>query len=201
MKENFVYLDEIVPNMTWDAKYATWDNFTGRPIDGYSKNRIIGTVEMAYALRNVALVAKEKGYGLLIWDAYRPQRAVNNFLEWAKLPEDGKRKAIHYPNIEKRDLILQGYVAEKSSHSRGSAVDLTLFDLSTKECLDMGGRFDYMDVKSHHDATEITLEEKKNREILCEIMTQNGFVSYDKEWWHYMLEKEPYPNTYFDFVA
>lgn len=199
MEKGFVYLDEIVPGIRWDAKYATWDNFTGKPVDGYDVNRIVATEELAIALKEVQKEANQMGYGLLVWDAYRPQRAVDNFIRWAAEPEDGRRKEIHYPNINREDLLSLGYVAAKSSHSRGSAIDLTLYSLETNEMLPMGTCFDFMDEKSHHTYQDVTKEEFENRQLLCGLMTRNGFILYENEWWHYNLKDEPYPETYFDF--
>lgn len=199
MKKGFVFLDEVIPGIRWDAKYATWDNFTGKPVDGYDVNRIVATEELANALKEVQKEANQMGYGLLVWDAYRPQRAVDNFIRWAAEPEDGRRKEIHYPNIKREELLSQGYVAEKSSHSRGSAIDLTLYSLETNELLPMGTCFDFMDEKSHHTYQDVTKEELENRQLLCGLMTRNGFILYENEWWHYNLKDEPYPETYFDF--
>ena len=95
MEKGFVFLDEVIPGIRWDAKYATWDNFTGKPVDGYDVNRIVATEELAYALKEVQKEANQMGYGLLVWDAYRPQRAVDNFIRWAAEPEEGRRKEIH----------------------------------------------------------------------------------------------------------
>lgn len=199
MEKGFVFLDEVIPGIRWDAKYATWDNFTGKPVDGYDVNRIVATEELAYALKEVQKEANQMGYGLLVWDAYRPQRAVDNFIRWAAEPEDGRRKEIHYPSIKREELLSQGYVAAKSSHSRGSAIDLTLYSLKTNEMLQMGTCFDFMDVKSHHTCETVSKEEKENRQLLCDLMTRHGFVLYENEWWHYNLKEEPYPETYFDF--
>ena len=199
MKKGFVFLDEVIPGIRWDAKYATWDNFTGKPVDGYDVNRIVATEELANALKEVQKEANQMGYGLLVWDAYRPQRAVDNFIRWAAEPEDGRRKEIHYPNIKREELLSQGYVAEKSSHSRGSAIDLTLYSLETNELLPMATCFDFMDEKSHHTYEDVTKEELENRQLLCGLMTRNGFILYENEWWHYNLKDEPYPETYFDF--
>lgn len=199
MEKGFVFLDEVIPGIRWDAKYATWDNFTGKPVDGYEVNRIVVAKEMVDALAAVKKEADEMGYGLLVWDAYRPQRAVNCFLKWASQPEDGKTKTEHYPNIKREELISMGYVAAKSSHSRGSAIDLTLYSLKTKEILEMGTCFDFMDVRSHHTCETVSKEELENRQILRGLMTRNGFVDFENEWWHYNLKEEPYPDTYFDF--
>lgn len=198
MEPKFVFLDEVLHDVRWDAKYATWDNFTGRPVDGYGLNRVAGTYELAMALLKVKNEANKLGYGLLLWDGYRPQRAVNDFLLWAQKPEDGRTKGKFYPNIAKTDMFEKGYVAKQSSHSRGSAIDLTLYELQTGDILSMGSEFDFMDELSHHGATNITSDEKKHREILRMIMETCGFEAYAYEWWHYVLKKEPYLDTYFD---
>lgn len=199
MKKGFLFLDEALPEIRWDTKYATWDNFTGKPVDGYEVNRVVGTTELAAALLAAQEQAASLGYGLLLWDGYRPQRAVDRFLRWSEEPEDGRTKSKYYPNINRSDMIRKGYVAAQSSHSRGSAVDLTLYRTDTGVSVPMGGDFDLMDVISHHGAKGITQAETENRCLLCSIMESNGFCSYDYEWWHYTLKNEPYPGTYFDF--
>ncbi len=200
MTEGFVFVDEHVPGIHWDAKYATWDNFTGKPVDGYVANRIVGTRALCAALERAREQAASAGFGLLLWDGYRPQRAVDCFLRWSQLPEDGRRKMRHYPNIERSEMFKKGYVAAKSSHSRGSTVDLTLYDLATGELAPMGGDFDLMDPISHHEAKGIAPIEAGNRRFLRRVMESCGFGSYDYEWWHYTLKREPYPDTYFDFL-
>lgn len=199
MEKGFVFIDEIVPQVRWDAKYATWDNFTGRPVDGYSANRIAGTLELADALQKAVEEAAALGYGLLLWDGYRPQRAVDCFLRWSALPEDGRTKEKHYPHIERREMVEKGYVAAKSSHSRGSAIDLTIFHLDTGDMLPMGSGFDFMDERSHHTSDAVTVSEARHRKLLCSIMERSGFIPYENEWWHYLLKDEPYPDRYFDF--
>lgn len=199
MRADFVFLDEAVRGIRWDAKYATWDNFTGKPVDGYAANRIVGTKALAAALESARDKAESRGFGLLLWDGYRPQRAVDCFLRWAQQPEDGRKKQRHYPNIERADMFEQGYVARKSGHSRGSTVDLTLYDLATGELAPMGGDHDLMDSVSHHAAEEVTRLEAANRQHLRSVMEDSGFRAYAYEWWHYTLEDEPYPDTYFDF--
>lgn len=199
MEKNFVFLDEMLPGIRWDAKYATWDNFTGKPVDGYSVNRIVGTKELGIALRRAQKQAQKLGYGLLLWDGYRPQCAVDCFLHWASLPEDRLTKDRYYPNIKRNEMVKKGYVASQSSHSRGSTVDLTIFYLDTGMLVPMGGDFDLMDVRSHHAASDLTEEESRNRESLRYIMECSGFEAYCFEWWHYVLADEPYPNTYFNF--
>ena len=199
MNGEFVFVDELVPGIRWDAKYATWDNFTGRPVDGYLANRIAGTRALCAALERAREKAASLGFGLLLWDGYRPQRAVDCFLRWSQQPEDGRTKRRHYPNIGRAEMLAQGYVAAKSGHSRGSTVDLTLYHLATGELAPMGGGHDLMDPVSHHGARGITIVEAINRQHLCSIMRTCGFGSYECEWWHYTLKDEPYPDTYFDF--
>jgi D-alanyl-D-alanine dipeptidase len=199
MNNDFVFVDEFVPGIRWDAKYATWDNFTGKPVDGYHANRIVGTRALCAALDRARERAAADGFGLLLWDGYRPQRAVDCFLRWSRKPEDGRTKPRHYPNIDRPDMFEQGYVAAKSGHSRGATVDLTLFDLSSDELAPMGGDHDLMDPVSHHAAAAITRVEARNRHHLRSVMEACGFDSYDREWWHYTLRHEPYPHSYFDF--
>ena len=183
----------------WDAKYATWDNFTGKPVDGYEVNRIVGTYDLALALLEAQKQAAALGYGLLLWDGYRPKRAVECFLRWSEQPEDNLTKERFYPNIERSELITKGYVAPLSSHSRGSAIDLTLYRLDTGALVPMGSSFDFMDERSHHSSKNISSDEAKNRRLLRSIMENSGFEPYEYEWWHYVLRNEPYPDTYFDF--
>jgi D-alanyl-D-alanine dipeptidase len=199
MIDGFVYVDEHVPGVRWDAKYATWDNFTGKPVDGYVANRIVGTTALCEALARAREEAAGLGFGLLLWDGYRPQRAVDRFLRWAQEPEDGRTKPRHYPNIDRPAMFEEGYVATKSGHSRGGTVDLTLFHLATGDLVDMGGYHDLMDEVSHHGATTIPPAAAINRRHLRAVMESSGFDSYACEWWHYTLADEPFPETYFDF--
>ena len=199
MEEGFVFLDEVLPGIRWDAKYATWDNFTGRPVDGYEVNRIVGSLALAEALLEAKGRAAELGFGLLLWDGYRPQRAVDRFVRWASEPEDGATKPAFYPRLDRAGMFAHGYVAHRSGHSRGSAVDLTLFRLDTRELAPMGGSHDLMDERSHHDAAGLTESEARHRRTLRSIMERSGFVPYAREWWHYSLRDEPYPDRYFDF--
>ncbi|MFJ6065428.1 D-Ala-D-Ala dipeptidase VanX [Streptomyces tendae] len=199
MTGDFAFVDELVPGIRWDAKYATWDNFTGKPVDGYLANRIVGTKALCAALGRAEESAESLGFGLLLWDGYRPQRAVDCFLRWSRQPEDGLTKARHYPNIGRAEMFDRGYVAARSGHSRGGTVDLTLYHLTTGELAAMGGGHDLMDAVSHHDAPGISRVEAANRRHLRSIMDASGFDSYDCEWWHYTLRDEPHPDTYFDF--
>ena len=201
MENGFLFLDEMLHGVRWDAKYATWDNFTGKPVDGYEVNRIIGTKAVAFALREAQIHAAALGYGLLLCDGYRPRTAVDCFLRWAAQPEDNLTKEKFYPNIERAELITKGYVASQSSHSRGSAIDLTLYHLDTVELVSIGSNFDFMDERSHHTAKGIGDAEAQNRRCLRKIMESSGFQSYRFEWWHYKLIDEPYPDTYFNFAV
>lgn len=199
MHPEFAFVDEVIHDIRWDAKYATWDNFTGRPVDGYLANRIVGTYALCTALEQARRDAASMGFGLLLWDAYRPQRAVDCFLRWAEQPEDGLTKRRHYPRLSRTEMFERGYVAARSGHSRGSTVDLTLFRLDTRELTPMGGDFDLMDPVSHHGAPEVAEPAASNRERLRSIMDMAGFAAFECEWWHYTLRNEPFTDTYFDF--
>jgi D-alanyl-D-alanine dipeptidase len=199
MEPGFVFLDEVLPGVRWDAKYATWDNFTGTPVQGYEVNRVVGSEALARGLQEATTRAAALGFGVLLWDAYRPQRAVDRFLQWSGQPEDGRTKQRFYPNIDRAEMFTSGYVAPRSGHSRGSAVDLTLYRLDTGELAPMGGGHDLMDERSHHGARGISAVEARNRRTLCAVMEDSGFARYDCEWWHYALRDEPHPDTYFDF--
>ena len=199
MREDFVAVDELVSGLRWDAKYATSDNFTGGPVDGYLADRIIGTRALCEALQRAQEKAESVGLGLHVWDGYRPQRAVDAFIRWAQQPEDDRTKLRHYPNISRAEMFEKGYVAAKSGHSRGSTVDLTLYHLPTGELVAMGGGHDLMDPISHHGAAGITQAEASNRQFLRSTMEACGFQAYQQEWWHYTLRDEPHPDTYFDF--
>lgn len=199
MENGFVYLDEAVPGVFCDAKYATDDNFTGAVVEGYRARRVVGAVALAEGLKEALERAQESGYGLLLWDGYRPQRAVDCFLRWANAREDGRTKERHYPRINRRDIVPMGYVAARSGHSRGSAIDLTLCDPRTGVPADMGGGFDLMDERSWHGAGGLDAGVTARRALLREIMEACGFQPYEREWWHYTLKNEPWPDTYFDF--
>lgn len=201
LPEGFVYVQEIIPNITCDIRYAGNHNFTGRPVQGYEAATPVLSLSAAKALKNVQQELKKKGLGLKIFDAYRPQRAVNSFVEWARLPGDTLAKQEFYPEIPKSELFERGYIATRSGHSRGSTVDLTLIDLETGKELDMGGPYDFFGEISHHNTTHINRQQKENRNLLKKVMRKYGFRPYSEEWWHYTLRNEPYPDTYFDFVV
>ena len=198
LPQGFVYLDEAAPGILWDARYATEDNFTGQVVPGYEANRIALSLAAVQGLIRAQAIAQEEGYQLLVWDGARPQRAVDWFVAWAQLPEDGRTREEHYPNLDKSQLMGE-YVASRSGHSRGGSVDLTWLTLEG-EAVDMGGSFDLMDPISHHGAKGISQTQADNRALLKQIMVQAGFEPYASEWWHYTLKDEPYPDTYFDFV-
>jgi D-alanyl-D-alanine dipeptidase len=198
MNDPLVFVDELVPGLRWDAKYATWDNFTGAPVDGYLANRIAGTKALCAALERAREEAAARGFGLLLWDGYRPRRAVEAFWRWTQRPEDGRTKARHYPNLGRAELFEKGYVSPRSGHTRGSTVDLTLYRLDDGDLAAMGGDHDLMDAVSRHGATEISPLESANRQHLRAVMEASGFSAYECEWWHYTLRDEPYPQTYFD---
>lgn len=197
---DFVLITDVVPDAIFEIRYYSTYNFVGDRIDGYEEPLAFLTKEAADALKKVSDDVKKQGYRLKIYDAYRPQKAVTNFVEWAKDEDDTRMKEYFYPELDKDVLFPQGYIAEHSGHSRGSTVDLTLFDMETEKEVDMGGTFDYFGEKSHPDYKEgITEEQYNNRMILRKAMLDNGFKPLPEEWWHFTLEDEPYPDTYFTF--
>lgn len=198
---DFVLLSEAVPDAILEIRYYSTYNFVGKRIDGYEEPVALLTKEAATALKKVSDDVINKGYRLKIFDAYRPQMAVTNFMNWALDEKDTKMKEYFYPELEKNVLFPQGYIAEHSGHSRGSTVDLTLFDMKTEKEVDMGGTFDYFGELSHPDYKDITEEQYNNRMILREAMLSNGFKPLDEEWWHFTLENEPYTDTYFTFTV
>ena len=199
LPEGFVHVRDLIPDCVEQMRYAGEENFVGQVIDGYLAPAAILTKEAAQALEKAAALAREKGYRLLIFDAYRPQRAVAHFWRWAKDAEDTKTQANYYPGIDdKRDLLKKGYIAMRSGHSRGSTVDLTLAD-GQGEPLPMGTDFDFFGPRAAHGAKGLTAQERANRRLLKRIMEQAGFRAYEAEWWHYTLKNEPCPDTYFDF--
>ena len=196
---DFVLLSEAVPDAILEIRYYSTYNFVGDRIEGYEEPCALLTKEAASALKKVSDDLVAKGYRLKIFDAYRPQKAVTHFMNWAKDINDTRMKKYFYPDLDKSVLFDQGYIAEKSGHSRGSTVDLTLFDMNTEKEVDMGGTFDYFGELSHPDYTGITAKQYQNRMILREAMLSNGFKPLVEEWWHFTLENEPFPDTYFTF--
>lgn len=200
LPRGFVYIEDIIPDIKTDIRYAGNNNFIGKRIDGYLKPRCILTAKAAYALKNVQEDLKKFGLSLTIFDAYRPQQAVDHFVRWSKNPNDNKMKKLYYPKVDKADLIEQEYIAAESSHTRGSAVDLTIVSLKDGNLeLDMGTIYDFFDVKSSVYNKSLNQKQRSNRMLLNTLMSKHGFVYYDKEWWHFKLRKEPFPKTYFNF--
>ena len=195
----FVSIGEEIPDVLLDIRYYSSFNFIGERIDGYEAPIALMTREAADALKAVSAEAADLGYRLKIFDAYRPQMAVDHFMRWAKNPEDIRMKPYFYPELEKKDIIPQGYIAEHSGHSRGSTVDLTLFDMAAQQDIDMGGTFDYFGEKSHPDYDSISEAQHANRMLLQDLMLNHGFRPLDSEWWHFTLKNEPRPDTYFTF--
>ena len=197
--DGFVVLGDYIPAIVQEIRYYSTYNFVGDRIDGYEEPLAFITKEAGAALKEASDELVEKGYRLKIYDAYRPQMAVTNFANWAMDPDDVRMKEYFYPELDKEVLFPQGYIAAHSGHSRGSTVDLTLFDMTTEKEVDMGGTFDYFGELSHPDYTGITEEQYANRMILRDAMVAHGFRPLEEEWWHFTLEDEPYPDTYFTF--
>jgi len=194
----FVDVAEVVPEARFDVRYYGTDNFVGVRVDGYEAPRCWLTAPAAHAVKAVAAAAKERGAGLLIFDCYRPARAVAHFARWAADPADQRTKAQYYPDVEKQDLFAGGYLAARSSHSRGSTLDLTLFDLVTGIELDMGTPFDLFSRRSWPGSPDVTPLQRANRDLLAGLMGAQGFIPFETEWWHFTLADEPHPDTYFD---
>ena len=195
----FVLLADLIPDIVQEIRYYSSYNFIGSRINGYEEPCAILTRKAARALQAVSNEAIVQGYRLKIYDAYRPARAVRQFVLWGIEDLDLRMKPYFYPELQKQELFVKGYIASRSSHSRGSTVDLTLLDMKTGKEVDMGGPFDYFGALSHPDYRDITEDQFQNRMTLQRIMTRNGFIPIDCEWWHFTLEDEPYPDTYFDF--
>jgi len=220
----FVYLEDIDPSILQEIRYATHHNFLGRPVDGYLKNRCIVTEPLARALAQAQQTALKLNLTLKVYEAYRPLRAASDFLKWAKDCQDQSMKAEFYPHLDKATLFEAGYIAVRSQHSRGAAVDLTLVPLPVPSqptykpgdplmdsslpkaqrfqdnSIDMGTGFDCFHEKSHTWNPTVPEEAKRNRALLCGIMTGCGLRNYEKEWWHFSLTNEPFPDLYFDFL-
>ena len=195
----FVLLADYVPQIVQEIRYYSTYNFIGDRIDGYEEPCALLTVEAARALKSVSSELIVQGYRLKVFDAYRPACAVKHFVLWGIEDQDIRMKPYFYPELEKQELFAKGYIAKQSSHSRGSAVDLTLLDMKTGKEVDMGGPFDLFSEVSHPDYRGITDEQYENRMRLRHVMLRNGFQPIDCEWWHFSLENEPYPDTYFAF--
>jgi D-alanyl-D-alanine dipeptidase len=196
---DFVDIQYVIPDIEIQSRYSGTDNFVGRPVAGYEAGVVYLTREAAEALGRVQAELRTDGLGLKVFDGYRPQRAVDDFMRWAADLDDRATKARYYPSIDKSKLIPDGYIAERSGHSRGSTVDLTLIDLGSREEIDMGSPYDFFDPVSWPSATSIPEDARANRMRLREIMLRHGFEPLDEEWWHFTLRDEPYPERYFDF--
>ena len=195
----FVLLSDAVPDVILEIRYYSTFNFVGDRIDGYEQPVALLTKEAAAALKAASDEWIGMGYRLKIFDAYRPQKAVTHFMNWALDTEDTRMKAYFYPDLEKDVLFPLGYIAEHSGHSRGSTVDLTLFDMETEKELDMGGPFDFFGKLSRPDCLDVSKEQYANRMLLREGMLRRGFKPLAEEWWHFTLAEEPYPDTYLTF--
>lgn len=220
--EGFVEIREVIPDIILDLRYLTNHNFLGVPVEGYKSEKCFITKKAADSLAKVQAELKRFGLSLKIYDAYRPQRAVNHFVRWAKDLSDTLTKKEFYPTIDKSKLFEDGYIAEKSGHSRGSTIDLTIipiplpyqpaFDVNDQcECfesidkrfkdnsIDMGTGYDCFNVHSHTENPELTPQQRANRLLLKSLMDKYGFKNLPEEWWHFTLRNEPFPTTYFDF--
>jgi zinc D-Ala-D-Ala dipeptidase len=195
----FVDAGTVVDGLVVDMRYFGDQNFVGGRIDGYERGRCVLSAPAAGALAAVQHDLAAHGLGLKVFDCYRPQRAVAHFVRWAQRIDDVKRKREFYPDVDKRDLFKEGYISERSGHSRGSTVDLTLVRRADKRELDMGSPFDFFSPKSWPSDTGVGAQAQANRALLAAAMTRGGFRPYDKEWWHFTLVDEPFPDTYFDF--
>jgi len=199
-KEDFIDLKELMPNLRSDLRYYGSNNFVGTPIEGYYAPKVLLTKDAANALKKVQDELERLGFGLLVYDAYRPQRATDHFVKWAEDDADTSTKLEYYPNINKKDLFSKGYISTKSGHSRGSTVDLTIVSLKTKQILNMGSPYDLFDeISSTEHTSSISKNQHSLRLLLKRRMEKHGWQSYPQEWWHFTLKDEPFPNTYFDF--
>lgn len=199
LAKGFTYLSSIDSSIQLELRYITNDNFLGTPVDGYKKDTCIITLPAAKALKEVQSKLSKFGLSLKVFDAYRPQQAVDHFVRWAKVMNDTLRKKNYYPDIDKKDLFRLGYIASRSGHTRGSSVDLTIIDVKTGEELDMGSPFDFFGAASHPEYQKINKEQRSNRLLLRNLMMEAGFKPYSQEWWHFTLKDEPFPKTYFNF--
>ena len=222
----FVEIREVIPDAIMDIRYFTEHNFVGARVDGYAAPKCYLTREAAQALAGVRADLAPFGFGIKIYDCFRPQRAVDHFVRWARDVDDTATRTEFYPTVDKRNLFRDGYIAERSGHSRGSTVDLTIVELppaeqpafilgetEQRECflpadqrfpdngIDMGTGFDCFHELSHPENPNLNTRQRLNRLLLKTLMEKHGFKYYDKEWWHFTLADEPFPDTYFDFVV
>ena len=196
-KTGFAEISTVIDDAAYDIRYYSPNNFTGNKIVGYKAPRAYLTKEALAALAKAAADLRAQGYRILVWDAYRPQKAVDNFVAWINNPNDPGDKTF-YPTLEKSNLLAGNYIMAKSGHTRGSTIDLTIIK-KDGSFVDMGGTFDLFSEISHPDYKKISKKQKKNRKILRDAMMKAGFNPLDSEWWHFTLKNEPYKNTYFNF--
>lgn len=197
--ESFTNVQEAIPSILLEVRYFGSNNFVGKPVDGYKAPKVFLTNETVEALTKVQKELIQQQLGLKIFDGYRPQKAVDHFVRWAKVLNDTLTKSQFYPKVPKTELFNEGYIAAKSGHTRGSTIDLTIVDLKTGAELDMGSPWDMFDPISWVQSEEINTTQQKNRDLLQQIMLKNGFKNYPQEWWHFTLKNEPFPDSYFDF--
>ena len=199
LHRDFVDIQQAIPGIEVDVRFFGEDIFVGAPIDGYGAARVYLTRAAADALGSVQKQLSQFGLGLKVFDGYRPQVAVDHFVRWAQDLNDTKMKQRYYPAVDKQNLFRDGYIAERSGHSRGSTVDLTIVTLASGEELDMGTGWDFFDVMSWPSSNRVTAAQAANRMRLRTIMLENGFRPLQEEWWHFTLENEPFPDRYFEF--
>ena len=199
LPEGFVYAKTVIADLDVELRYFSTNNFVGDTIDNYKANRLILTKASAEKLKLVQDELQQQNLCLKVYDGYRPQGAVNHFIRWARDLNDTVNKQQFYPDVNKRNLFKAGYIASQSGHSRGSTLDLTLTDGKTGEPLDMGSPYDFFGEQSWVDYKDLTDKQKANRELLQTVMLKHNFRNYPKEWWHFTLRWEPFPETYFDF--
>lgn len=195
----FVLLSDFVPGIVQEIRYFGTYNFIGDRVTGYEEPCAIVTEETARALQSLGSELNVQGYRMKIYDAYRPADAVRHFVAWGVDDLDQRMKPFFYPELMKQELFEKGYIASRSSHSRGSTVDLTLLDMKTGKEVDMGSPFDFFSEASHPDYDGVTKEQYENRMFLQKAMVRHGFEPISCEWWHFTLKNEPYPETYFEF--
>ncbi|SHH19036.1 M15 family metallopeptidase [Ferrimonas marina] len=216
-----VPLDRYAPDIVQEMRYAGGDNFIGREVDGYEVGRCWLSEPAALALERAQRLANRYGMSLKVYDCYRPKQAVQHFVRWSEDRGDNDTQPRFYPQFDKKDLFQLGYIAERSSHTRGSAVDVTLVEVMpptqivsafNADCrlplaevgpypsLNMGSSYDCFDPRSHSEAAQVSAEARRNRLLLRLLMEQVGFEHYPEEWWHFTLKDEPYPNSEFDYV-
>lgn len=199
LPEGFNYVTDVIPSIKIELRYFGVHNFIGKPIEGYNKEVTILSSQASYALKKVQEELKQYNLSIKIFDAYRPQQAVNHFVRWAKHYNDTINKNEFYPEVKKQDLFKEGYIASKSGHTRGSTLDITVVDIVSGLELDMGSSWDFFGEISWVDNKTITTQQRANRMLLQIIMLKHGFKHYPKEWWHFTLINEPFPETYFNF--